>query len=289
MPGSYRGGKRRGLGASAPVRANRGSFSSGAQAPTFPPALQQHAMSRGVLQGRGSDRALPRPHGTFHSAYINGPVSPQAGALSHFQQQQILFLKGQFQETPLLSLQTQRAQAYPGYRPASTPCSPPTPPSFSYSCQGAARRPTYHPRQEQAPLSQPHCDSVGCEGRGGYSQWLCGDNALVSLLRPLVVVRWRNVPFLGDWSARLYSSETILGSNLDREMEETGESGGGLEQTAGLFPHTLALRFYWSYHEPVALQGAVGKRGNATALFQNAPRGRETPVEATVRPLADAY
>ncbi|KAL8184541.1 UNVERIFIED_CONTAM: hypothetical protein K2H54_019843 [Gekko kuhli] len=155
MPGSYRGGKKRGLGSAAPARATRGSFSAGARVPTFPLAPQQHAMSRGVSQSRGSHQALPKPGGHSHPGFFNVPLSPLAGGLSDFQRQQVLFLNGQLHEEPVWRCQAQRPQVFQGYRTSPRPSSPPAPPSFSYNCRGPARRPPCNSRQEPSQHFQP--------------------------------------------------------------------------------------------------------------------------------------
>ncbi|XP_060109479.1 double-stranded RNA-specific adenosine deaminase [Heteronotia binoei] len=155
MPRTYRGGKKKGPSSAAPARGTRGSFCSGARVPAFPLVLQHHAMSRGVCQGRGSDQTLRKPSGLSHPAFSNGPLFPQAGGPYDFRQQQALFLKGQLHDAPLWQCQAQRPQAYQGYRPDSKPSSPPAPPSVSFNCWGAARRPPCNSWQEPSRHFQP--------------------------------------------------------------------------------------------------------------------------------------
>ncbi|XP_033030168.1 double-stranded RNA-specific adenosine deaminase isoform X3 [Lacerta agilis] len=147
-----RGEDGRGLCAAAPVRANRSCLSSGAHVPTPSPAPHQHAMSRGVTRGRGSDQAPPKHSDLSNPAFFNGPLVPQGG--EDFRQQQVLFLNGQLAEAPLWQPRAQRPQLYQGYRRGPVTSSPPQ--SSQHSSWGTARRlPCNSSWQEQKQPPQP--------------------------------------------------------------------------------------------------------------------------------------
>ncbi|XP_053226119.1 double-stranded RNA-specific adenosine deaminase isoform X2 [Podarcis raffonei] len=152
MPGSYQRGTKRGLCAAAPVRASRSCLSSGAHVPAPSPAPQQHAMSRGVTRGRGSDQVPPKHSGLSNPAFFNGPLVPQGG--EDFRQRQVLFLNGQLAEAPLWQPRAQRPQLYQGNRRGPGTFSPPQ--SSQHSSWGAARRlPCNSSWQEQKQAPQP--------------------------------------------------------------------------------------------------------------------------------------
>nr|XP_028564857.1 double-stranded RNA-specific adenosine deaminase isoform X1 [Podarcis muralis] len=140
------------LCAAAPVRASRSCLSSGAHVPAPSPAPQQHAMSRGVTRGRGSDQVPPKHSGLSNPAFFNGPLLPQGG--EDFRQRQVLFLNGQLGEAPLWQPRAQRPQLYQGYGRGPGTFSPPQ--SSQHSSWGAARRlPCNSSWQEQKQPPQP--------------------------------------------------------------------------------------------------------------------------------------
>lgn len=200
-----------GLCAAAPVRVNHSCLSTGAQAPAFNLAPQQRAMSRGVPQGRGSDQTATKHSDYSNPTFFNSPLLLQGGSFeSDFQQQQVLFLKGQAREAPLW----QKPQVIHSYYRGPAACAVPVPyKNLHVSCSAPATRSHSNSWQTQR---QPPCPQSKSRSRKSRSD---GVDGLVSNFQELTFASRTLEQGLLELLGQLKPGDTEIARKLAHKLQ----------------------------------------------------------------------